>query len=289
MPHQLLHPGATLLILAAVCTSNGCSNGDNQPATPTQKPTRATLQALLPYVQEGKQGGTARIKGDEDLKEITNEGDLPAELQSRTALTGATGPNLIPAVLGDLIEIAGTVAGKECINVTKIKISQVQPGGILKDDVAIELKPLTRTYFDDVIQKQVGIDVGFLAFTGSMAKNDRAEVLIQDVAGMEIANFNAQADPTRLQAARDAALPQGVCGRYVLTSASATAVSHRVYSDQSLKAAIVAALNIGGHTYSSRNKQQTDYFIGVGLQPLKVLGADPPLPPKKLDAKLLAL
>jgi hypothetical protein len=229
------------------------------------------------------------FKGDEDLKEIATEAELPQEIRDRTELKGSVnGAKLVPATLGEVVEIAGTPTDSACINIKEIRVNQVQPGGVLKDDVTVQVTPLTTVFLDDVIQQQVGANVGFLGFTTTMGKNDRAEVLIQDVAGESIDNFNAQTDPIRLKAVQDAPLSSGICGRYILTAATATSVSYRVYQDKSITASILSVLNIGGKAYRSRSKQRTDYHIGVALQPVRLASGSPtPPPPKTLDVKLL--
>jgi len=193
------------------------------------------------------------------------------------------GSKLIPAVIGDIVEVGGEQQNGVCENIKQIHVAQIPSENVLKDDVKIDITPRQDTYLDDVIQKDAGLNGGYLAFTTEMAQKDRAEVLIQDIASEEVINIDNQKDTARYNAMKAKPLEPWMCGRYWIKAATVTNVAYRVYSEKSGSAKILAVLNIGGTRYNAMTKMRNSFIVSLSLSPLLVKSPANAPPPKQID------
>ncbi len=193
---------------------------------------------------------------------------LPTTLTERTVLEGAS-PSVTsaPGVLGSVTDVRGTLQNGEC-KAAIIHVTSVPPGSVLKNDVKVELTASSQIHFNDIVEKQTSLEVGYLVFSLRVGKDDRAEVLIEDVAEQTIENYDRDKDPAKLAAVEAKPLSAGACGRYVITRVVLTAIKSRVYLKQEQRASILGVLQIGGRRYFSHSKQVNDLKLGVVLRPI---------------------
>jgi hypothetical protein len=195
--------------------------------------------------------------------------ELPSTLTNRTTLVGAVGGRvLLPPVIGSVIDIPGDTANGKCVRPGQVDIGSIPPGSLLKTGVRVEVQPLAEVHFNEVIEKQKAASAGFLSFTADMGKDDRSEVMIEDVAGQQIINWDADKDPLKVEQAEAELLPPGMCGRYTITGVVLTAVSYRIFSSKKVVGSFLGLFNLGGKNYYSRTKQRHDLKVGIQLQPI---------------------
>jgi len=217
---------------------------------------------------------TATTSTAGDLTEHPGQVALPQTLTERTVVSGAA-PTVSSStgLIGSVVDVIGTPVNGVC-RTASIRVESISPGSVLRDDFAVPMTASSQIHYDDVVEKQKGTEVGYLGFSAGLGSEDRAEVLIEDVAEQSIENFNTATDSTRLKSYEAKPLPSGACGRYVITRLVLTAIKYRVFTKKEQKAAIAAILNIGGHKYYTHTKQVNDLILGVVLRPIGYLTPD---------------
>jgi hypothetical protein len=194
---------------------------------------------------------------------------LPLTLSERTIVRRAA-PTLTsaPGLIGSVVDLYGTPVNGMCSQ-GFIDVGSISPGSVLKNDVKVPMTASSQVHFNDIVERQKGLSVGYLAVTASMSNEDRAEVLVEDVAEQAIENFDRDKDSTKLAAYEAAPLSNGACGRYVITKVVLTAIKYRVYTKKTQAGGVVGILNIGGKNYYSHTKQLNDLVLAVVLRPIR--------------------
>ena len=280
--------------LAILFTCVGCRNQSVGLSGPSSRADLALLAPLMAKpvrdvdvgdtgidvvtVLNGAKGNVTRVKmlawvGDGAPRDLgfspRDSFTIPATLVRRTFLSGTlAGRANIAVVVGSVVEIAGTDSAGVCTSPKRVDLSEITPGRVLKDDVKLEVRPLGDILFDDIIEKQTGFNAGYFAFTANMSNDDRAEVLIQDIAGVQIENYDRDKDTTKVMRIESQPLRRGMCGRYLITGLTLTGLTYRVYHTKKEEAKILGIISIGGKNYYTRSRQANDLAVGITLQPI---------------------
>lgn len=261
-------PCLTILVTAAVAACSGAGEAPERSVPGAAAPPEAPAESY--EVRTTVSVAPRALGGGGQITYRPGEVTLGEQVRNRTVLQGGlTDISNLSNVVGSVVDIRGAVVNGVCQRPQTVDIATVEPGRILKPDATVDTKALSQIWFSEIIDRQRSVEAGYLAFTAQMSQGDRAEVIIEDVASQSIANFDTSVDPARLKAAEGRPLPQGACGRYVITRVVGTSVKHRILYSRKLDAGIAAVFKIAGKDHYTYEKLRNDLIVAIQLQPLR--------------------
>ena len=192
---------------------------------------------------------------------------LPEALQGRTLLEGALSTIERPAdVIGRVVDLRGQMQDGVCTQAT-VSIRLIPPGSVMKADAVVG-KAVSNIHYSAIIEKQQSAEVGYLVFAAKMTDDERAEVIIEDVADYVITDWNSGVDSAQLRLVEARPLAAGACGRYAITRVVATNVKNRYLRRRGADVGITAVFKLGGRDYRTNEKMSNDLRVAMMLQPL---------------------
>ena len=201
----------------------------------------------------------------------------PGELEHRTVLRGAlVNPSDADNYVGYVLTFYGTPTPSGGCVADSSRPPRPSIKRYIKQNAApIATEAISQIWYQSLVSDSAHLALQYLASSISLANNQRAEVVIEDVAKAEVSNSDIDYDALSQLANRK--LNQGECDRLMIRAAYLTSVKSRIFNRTGADASAgYLAFKADGAYYTSSDQISSNLVLAIDGRGLEELTTQSP-------------